>query len=204
MDVEVEAPHQHHHTGHKWLDKVLPVSALFVSLISILIAYHHGHVMQDLVRQNERLVAANSLPFLQLYSNTSPQKTELFIANAGIGPGEIKAAQVLVNGKPVKDIEGLLKECCGSPDRRGVAKSSVRGLMIRPGDSVKYVIVNAAEAPMINRRLRMLYDQRKIETRICYCSVFGECWTRSSFDSYQAISPRPVDSCPISETEYRS
>ena len=47
MDVEIEKPHVHHHPrlGIPWYDLAIPLAALFVSFVSIFIAWHHGQVM---------------------------------------------------------------------------------------------------------------------------------------------------------------
>jgi hypothetical protein len=202
VDVEIEHPHQHHSTGHRWLDKILPVSALFVSLISILIAFHHGGVMQDLVRQNERLVQANSLPHLQLFSNSSSENFNLVASNAGIGPADIRSVQLLIRGKPVRNIEELLSTCCGVK-RGGVSRSGLLGTMIRPGQDISYVGTLSTTDPRAVQGLSQLYNQRAIETRVCYCSVFDECWVRSSFDHLNSVRPRSVKQCPAWEPQYR-
>ena len=57
MTPEHETPHRAHGTGHRWLDLTLALSAMFVSIVSLILAVHSGHAM-------DRLVAANSWPFL--------------------------------------------------------------------------------------------------------------------------------------------
>ncbi|GAA4710515.1 hypothetical protein H9L13_01840 [Sphingomonas lutea] len=208
MDVEVENPHDHvaHRTGHKWLDKVLPISALFVSFLSILIAYHHGEVMQDLVRQNERLVQANSLPYLQLYGSNSVNAgsySAIFSAsNEGIGPAEIRSVQVLVDGKPVSSYGQILRECCGIRDYSNVSTSTLLGRMIRPGAAIQYINMTSSGS---ERDRAFLVDRARqadrIETRLCYCSVFDECWTVTS----RGMSPPArVDQCTRPEPQYRT
>lgn len=205
VDVEVENPHDHvaHRSGHAWLDKVLPISALFVSFISILIAWHHGEVMQGLVHQNERLVQANSLPYLQMYSNQGADHFDLFISNAGIGPAEVRTAELLVDGKPVATLEDFLKACCNVSGRGGVSKSNVIGQMIRPGVDVPYISADETNLALVQTIARA-YHERRLETRLCYCSVFDECWTRSSRDFANAVRPKRVDSCPMPTVPYRS
>ena len=70
MDVEIERPHVHGaRTGRHFHDLILPIVALFVSFISIFIAWEHGKVMKELVHQNEKLVEAESLPYLDIYTS---------------------------------------------------------------------------------------------------------------------------------------
>jgi hypothetical protein len=42
MDVDVERPHVHHRKAGHWIDFAIPVSALFISLISIFMATNSG------------------------------------------------------------------------------------------------------------------------------------------------------------------
>lgn len=206
MDVEIEHPHVHRHgTGHPWLDKVLPVSALFVSFISIMIAWHHGKVMQELVHQNERLVQANSLPHLEIagsnMSDSGEARVSLHVANAGVGPAEIRSVQLLVDGRPVSRLPELLRACCGAKaeDYRGIVSSTLAGSMIRPGETISYI--RFAATPANGEAWAALDKARKsgrIETRICYCSVFDECWQRSS----RSGRPRAVDQCPAPQPQY--
>ena len=201
MDVENAAAHVTPRTGG-WLDKVLPVSALFVSFLSILLAWGNGEAMQDLVRQNERLVQANSLPHVQMFSNTGPDHFDLVISNAGIGPADIRTAELLVDGKPVRTIDEFLLGCCGRRERGNVSKSNVMGSMIRPGESLNYVGI--PNDPALLAKMQEAYGSRRLETRLCYCSVFDECWTRSSRDFSAAIRPKPVQSCPMPAVPYKS
>ncbi|MFL6829031.1 MAG: hypothetical protein ACJ8D5_00240 [Sphingomicrobium sp.] len=206
MDVEVEHPHVHHHrTGHRWLDLALPVAALFVSFVSIFIAWHHGQVMRELVHQNERLVQANSLPWLQLYGSNrisnGLQDVSFQVANQGVGPGEIRSVQILVDGRPVPDLRALLDACCGKLDFEGLGTSTLLGRMIRPGEEYAYILMPAqARTQAAVRALNVARQSDRIETRICYCSVFGDCWTQNSRTSQ---SPKAVEQCPMPQPQYR-
>jgi len=107
MDVEIEEPHVHHRRlGIPWYDLALPIAALLVSFISIYIAWHHGQVMQELVHQNEKIVEAESLPYLQIDTSTLETDLEtpalrLTVQNQGVGPARIAEVIMTVNGQPV-------------------------------------------------------------------------------------------------------
>ena len=198
MDVEVEHPHVHHRVGEHWLDKVLPISAILISLISIWIAYHHGKVMQELVHQNERLVQASSLPHLTLSSSfmTDRQgrsRATFGIVNGGVGPAEIRTAELLLDGRPVRNARELLAKCCGITSTNGLMTSAPTNSRVRAGQSIDYFSltqVDDAAKPGLDR-LYQAIDQDRIVARTCYCSVFEECWVRSSRDE----RPRRVNQC---------
>jgi hypothetical protein len=61
-----EAPHQHHpaHTGHRWLDILLGLGAMFVSVVSLVVAVEHGQTMERMADANTKMVEANSWPFI--------------------------------------------------------------------------------------------------------------------------------------------
>ena len=205
MDVEIEKPHVHRHRKHgiPWYDLAIPIAALFVSFISIYIAWHHGQVMQELVHQNEKLVEANSLPHLQLYGGNltdfGERRVAFSVANQGIGPAEIRSVQVKVDGRPVKDVSELLRACCATRNYSGVTTSTILGLMQRPAQVVDYLSVKAADNPELYRELEAVRRARTIETDICYCSVFDDCWLRTSRDGDR---PVPVAQCPMPKPQY--
>ena len=221
MDVEIEKPHvQHHKTGSRWFDLALPVGALFVSFISIYIAWHHGQVMKELVHQNERLVQANSLPYLQI--DTSDLEADLrtpafrlTVQNQGIGPARIAAVVIAVDGHPVPDFNSLVDRCCapgllqaarrGTKQYRGIQNgevilSTLHDRMIRPAEAVDAFEwrVTPENRPVIER-LKAGFASNRINAAVCYCSVFDDCWVRTDDDQ----KPMPVKQCPIPPVAYR-
>jgi hypothetical protein len=217
---EIEHPHIHHHpVGHRKRDLILPVVALFVSFVSIMIAWHHSQVMQELVHQNERLVEAESLPYLQI--DTSDLDTDLrtpayrlTVQNQGVGPARVGEVVITVNGQPVPNFNTLVDRCCapgllqaasrGSKQFRGIRNgevilSTLHDRMIRPGEAVDAFNwqVTPANQPVIDR-LKKGFASDEINTSICYCSVFDDCWVRSDDDR----RPVAVKECPIPKVPY--
>jgi hypothetical protein len=221
MDVETHAPHAHHNkVGIPWYDMALPVAALFVSLVSIFIAWHHGKVMQELVHQNERIVAAESLPYLDIYTSdlANDLKTptlRLTVQNEGVGPARLAEVVMTVNGKPVPDFNTLVDHCCapGLLQAKGTAGKQYRGMkngevvlsslrdrMIRPGEEIDAFAwpITDANKPIVDHLEKGLASDA-VNIAVCYCSVFEECWVRTDHD------PRPiaVKQCPIASVPYR-
>jgi len=98
MDVE-PGHHAHPHgTGHRWLDLSLAASAMCVSLVSLVVAIHHGRTMERMAEANARLVAANSWPFLGYSTgNVGPDgrnKIDLKVVNDGVGPAKIESFEI--------------------------------------------------------------------------------------------------------------
>lgn len=220
MDVEIEQPHVHHRTGNRRLDLVLPVAALFVSFVSIMIAWHHSEVMKDLVYQNERIVEAESYPYVDISTSDLEEDRNtpafrLTVQNQGVGPARIAEVEMTVHGQPVPDFKTLIDHCCApgllQTSKRGtkqlsairngdVIQSSLRDRMIRPGEAVDIVDwrANSANQATIDL-LRNGFASDVVNMSICYCSVFDECWTRTDVGN----RPVPVKQCPISKVPYR-
>ncbi len=221
MDVEIERPHVHHaRTGKHFQDWILPVAALFVSFISILIAREHGNVMKELVHQNERLVEAESLPYLDIYSSDfagdrSTPAFRLTVQNQGVGPARIAEVTMTVRGKPVADFNTVVDQCCtpgelqaahrGTKQYHGirngdVIQSTLRDRMIRPGEAVDVVDWRVTpENRAVIEQLKRGFASDLVNTSICYCSVFDECWVRTDEDR----RPIAVKQCPIAKVPYR-
>ena len=124
----MEAPEAHHahaaHSGHRWLDIVLAVSAMFVSVISLFVAVEHGRTMERMAEANTRMVEANSWPFVEYDSHNVDEqgnaKIRLVLTNQGIGPARIETLELWWNGKPVSSLRALLEACCETTKVEGV------------------------------------------------------------------------------------
>lgn len=221
MDVEIEKPHVHHKpTGHRGLDLVLPIAALFVSFVSILIAWHHSHIMRELVHQNERIVEAESLPYLEIYTSdlSSDLRTptlRLTVQNEGVGPARVAEVLMTVNGKPVPDFNTLVDRCCApgllqarkdsAKQFRGmrngeVVLSRLRDRMIRPGEEIDaFAWPITAQNKQLVDRLKTGLESDEINLSVCFCSVFDECWVRTDEDRW----PVAVKQCRVESVPYK-
>jgi hypothetical protein len=204
MSPDHEAPHAAHSTGRRWLDLTLALSAMFVSIVSLAVAVHHGSAM-------DRLVAANSWPFLMYgTSNLDPQgnrRISLSIENAGVGPARIQTFEVWWQGQPVSNAPELLRRCCMTDSQTPIDSSTARALhlvigqiasrVMRAGDVENFLTLELKDANAdIWRRLDIARFQ--IKMRACYCSVFDECWQT---DLVQTSATR-IGSCPAAKVPF--
>jgi len=199
--------HHHHHphgTGMRWLDITLGVAATIVSLVSLWLGLHSAHSM-------EKLVAANSYPYVELMRTMSGSRGSeaervqhlmgYQMDNNGVGPARIEWVEMRFKDKPVEDITGLLDACCKAPqhDYNGLSRrGDIDGALVRPGASVQMFTWSDKGAP--NRDLEALYRQMDdIDWSVCYCSVFDECYVRSSLSR----KPEPVKQCKAPAVKFR-
>ena len=93
-------------------DKILAVTAIFLSGVSVFIAVHHGQTV-------ERLVEVNSWPNISYdISNTNVAHTRdditLTLKNSGVGPARIDSFELFYKGKPMSGPVALLQACCAT------------------------------------------------------------------------------------------
>ena len=191
---EVEG-HLHHKTGHGAADKILAVLAVFLSGVSVFIAVHHGKTM-------ERLVAANSWPNISYGTSNLDDATgrdviSLTLKNTGVGPARIDSFEVFYKGKPLKSV-GDLADCCGK-GRFSSTTSNVLDEVLPARESINFIaIAKSATTPEIWEAANR--ERFNIRVRVCYCSVFDECFVRDSAER----RPHRVSECrPSQPVEYR-
>lgn len=197
MEHEQHPHHPHHGTGFRWLDITLGVAATIVSLVSLWLGLHSAHSM-------ERLVAANSYPYLEQLRNMSSDtamqgsdrargKVEYLFQNNGVGPARIEWVELTFKDKPIGNISELLAACCGGKTDDAVGlnrRGNVNGALIRPGALVSMFAWEEPTAP--SPVFAALHRQMKdIGVTTCYCSVFDERYLRRP----SMTKPEPVKEC---------
>jgi hypothetical protein len=209
-----EAPEHHHasHTGHRWLDLVLGVSAMFVSVVSLIVAVAHGRTMERMADANARMVEANSWPFIEFETHNADEHGDadvrLVLVNEGVGPARIETFELWWNGKPMSSRGKLMQACCSTtPAESEQLKTAVTSVglasprILRAGEHVDFF-----EMPRSTGNsdvwAKFNIERGKIAARVCYCSVFDECWVHSAGTGLprqgqnKVTHPDRVDSCP--------
>ncbi len=197
---EVHAPHKAH-TGHRWLDIGLGVSALLVSAISLYVAVHHGQTM-------EKLVEANSFPNIEvgteIADDKDPTKVVLKITteNNGVGPARVETMEIWDGVRPIETIPALV-DAVKSRGGGGKLEADVGG-----GQPVGSLIGAGKNKDLIAIRTdRKLWYSPVVQfatafqSRVCYCSVFDECFVSDS--RVERGRPRHVGVCPKPAHEYQ-
>lgn len=204
----MEEPHAHEHrphgTGFRWLDISLALSAFVVSLGSLWLTVHNARTM-------ERLVTANSYPNIDiafgnqhdLYDGQGPRPAVyLGLINTGIGPARLRSIELSFHGHPAANLRDLLAICCTREPEALLPKTSYwstwdeRGAMLQAGKSVD--LFAWPEASGDPRWSRLEAVRGEIGVRVCYCSVFDECYVRER----ERHEPERVKSCPVPAVPY--
>lgn len=141
--------HAHHHgTGLPWLDIIVGLSAIFISVVSLVVSIEHGRTMEKMVTQNEKMVTANTLPFLTQSDSSLDLETRkpafrMTVRNGGVGPAIIDWFQFRYKDKPYGDLPSLLRACCSSAlapgHTAGVVYSNLSGTLLPARDTVDVI-----------------------------------------------------------------
>jgi hypothetical protein len=196
--------HRSHGTGHHWLDISLALSAFVVSLASLWLTLHNARTM-------ERLVASNSYPNIDFsFGNQFDFQDgrgirpaiHLSLDNTGIGPARLRSIELSFGGRPAATLRALLSQCCtrepaaALPNTDYWSSGDMHGAMIQAGKSLN--LFAWPEAPGDPRWARLEALRDRIGIRVCYCSVFDECYLRDSAHR----EPKRIESCPPPAVEY--
>ncbi len=200
MTPEPEVHHHMHRTGHRLLDLAVPVSALLISVISLVIGIHHGRTMQEMAQANARLVQANSWPLLQFATGNSNDKGEpeisLNVENAGVGPAKLISLEIFHGEQRIRtprDLMELLGPVVGRPP---LSLGVNTPMVMRAGDSHLIVAMKREGQEALWDKFNTL--RFELRFRACYCSVFDECWV----SDLTTVSPQPVEHCAVSPDSF--
>jgi hypothetical protein len=186
---------------------IVATSAIFISVVSLVVSIGHGRVMEQLVMENRKMVAGNTMPFLTWGGNqfdpvTNKRHLRLILKNGGVGPARIDWFELRYKGVPYSSETALLRACCtGALPKNGswpngAFYANVSGTMLPQRESIEVIDLT----PEAGLGLITALDNARseIEVHACYCSVLDECWQTDFASSH----PIQVKEChtPSSNT----
>jgi hypothetical protein len=140
----------------------------------------------------------------------------LVLTNDGIGPARIETFELWWDGKPMSSAGALLQACClTTPVETQEAKTTVTSIgiaaprILRAGEHADFFTMPSAPG---NTELwsKLNVERSKITTRVCYCSVFDQCWVNVSglgllrHDPMKTVRPDRVDRCAAPAVAYQN
>lgn len=188
MSETSERPHR---TGFFWLDLLVAISAVIISVVSLFVA-------QRADRTQERLLAASTWPYVEFSTSNFLENRRLValtLRNSGVGPARIRWMTVDYRAKAIANNHALLLECCDAAPPHALSKtllsSTVTHTVLVPHESVNFLEVTP------NAQDRVAFEsinkeRNNIHVRVCYCSVLDECWL---LDNASYDDPHVVPNC---------
>jgi hypothetical protein len=195
-----------------WLEYASTAAVLVISLLSLWVAIGSEDA-------NKKMVEASSWPFLEINSGNGDSQgnavLNFTVSNSGVGPAKVKSFEALWKGKPYRNSLDLMRACCGYPLASVYLGKSIGAVspwatsttrmahrVIRAGDDARFLRFPLTEQNAAAwQRLDHARQNSQISFRICYCSVFDECWT-DTFSFAGDVGPSRVDVCPVPKVSY--
>ncbi|HVX42102.1 MAG TPA: hypothetical protein VHB25_21255 [Gemmatimonadaceae bacterium] len=160
-------------------NRIVASSATLIAAIAMITAVYQSKLMRDQAK-------AAVWPYLILGSSNNDGYARI-IQNVGLGPAVIKTFEVYVKGNPVHTWSEAAESLGIHPSWKGAKMTTVeRGIVIPVNATVELMqVTDSVDA----RQFRAHRDS--ISTRICYCSLYGDCWTAGE----GGYEPQPVKRC---------
>ena len=192
-----------------WLNRIIAVSALITSVVSIFLGVQNSDSMN-------RLVEASSWPHLGIASGNLSDVGALEISvaatNEGVGPAKLHSLVVSYDGQPTRNLIALVNACC-SPESGPIetiedyttylgaaATGTPSSRVIRAGETALLFRVSREGS---NEVTWDLLDQARLSDKMvvdaCYCSVFDECW----ISDLKSLEKQKVASCEADPDSWR-
>jgi hypothetical protein len=174
------------------VDLVIAVCALLISTLATTASWWQSRIVAQ-------QLSAQVWPYLSFGTTYDPGYVSIELINDGLGPAIVRSAVLSVDGKPYPDASSALSKLIVR--RGGTLRAQMSGLspgsVIRASGSRQLFRL---ESSWIARAFAANVD--RVEIRVCYCSLLGNCWLVSS--RQQSGEPQPLAACPaVGAAQYR-
>lgn len=178
------------------------ICALLISFIGILTSRATFKMNQETQKIRVLPIIKIDMGYLEKPSTrgTLHPHFEVTLNNVGAGLAHIQEILPLQNNEVIKDIK-TLEAAIMTPRLRSWAKVTEKSATgyLRAGNSITPLSYNmGAPGTVLSTYLRG-EDAKPldgVDVKVCYCSIFDECWTVRYLDRK---TPKPVRSCKISD-----
>lgn len=170
------------------MQTILAVAGMFTGAVALYAALNEA----DAVRKQQQAVVWPYVGVTQInYGSAGEERFVINVSNKGIGPARIIAAEVTVDGEPVSSWREVLRPFAGG-EPFAMSNYRIGGSVLAPGEEVTAVAVELKySSEEILSGFRELASSDRANLRICYCSVFDDCWQYDTLNE----SAEPVKQC---------
>ncbi len=170
-------------------NRIVSGSATIIAIVAMVTAVYQAKLTRDQAK-------ASVWPYL-IVGNSGNDGSSRVVQNVGLGPAVVKAFEVRVRGTPVHS----WKEAAESLHVHVTGKGS-RGTSYGPGIVTPVgTTIELVTFPDSGDVVQMRAHQGEIATVVCYCSLYGDCWTTGD-SGYEPKSVRECKADPKREFEW--
>ncbi|MDQ6925314.1 MAG: hypothetical protein M3154_03660, partial [Candidatus Eremiobacteraeota bacterium] len=136
---------------------------------------------------------ASAWPYVML-AHSNAHGSELVVQNVGLGPALVRTVEFTMDGRAVRTWEELWRAVAQGdtvlpPE---VVTSDVgAGTVLLPGNMVETFRIDAPKS--VAGRLDQVARHDRLVRRLCYCSLYDDCWVADS----HAEAPVAVRACVV-------
>jgi hypothetical protein len=154
--------------------------ALFVSLLALFVSAYSTYWQRQQVR-------AQVWPRLEL-SFANSEGFELKMANVGTGPALVRAAEVLVDGQPLRSWTEVIQRLAPGKAEFHFVSSYIDTRVLAAGERIAALSVpgERGAALFAASQAGRSGPAPRLEVRVCFCSVLDECW-RATFGETESV-----------------
>ena len=163
------------------LDRAVSASAGLVALSALGVSLYQA----ILSRQQQRM---SVWPYVMQYNSFPEGRYQRLVQNAGLGPALVGGFEVLVDGKPQRRWNDVVRALTGVGDSTLTYGSLPSGTVLLPG--VTHQLLELRAGPTATAVYRGV-NRDRLRTRVCFCSLYRDCWIADS----EARTPTPVRAC---------
>ena len=170
-------------------EMIAALSAVLIGVSALFVSIYQASIMREQQRIMREQQRASVWPYLETgYMYDDETGLRFRVMNQGVGPARIKSVEAMVDDSLVLNWNEMLAAMLETP-RMSYARRSINGRVLAPEAVVR---IFGIERPMADSVINNL---ERLEMRICYCSVYDDCWTTTllRFDA------EPVEMCEVNE-----
>ena len=162
-----------------FVDRVTPIAAIITAVAAVGIAVYEARITRE---QQKKSV----WPYVMQYNTYSGQEYLRYVENVGLGPAIVSSFEIRVGDSTYTQWRPVVDALTGSDTARFIYSSFGDGSVLKAGDRLDLLRILAGQ-----NAARFAARRSEVETVVCYCSLYGDCWTSDS----EERRPKPVDSC---------
>lgn len=159
---------------------MIALSAVLLSVCGLFISIYET----SLIREQQR---ASVWPNVEIAPSINPGDLKIFVQNTGVGPARIQTASVIYKDDVKADWGEVVRAIkYDKVDNMSSYQSLINGrvLPFNSNQELIFRIQSPSDKPEsdLAGKLSKAILNEELDVRLCYCSVYDECWTASMLD----------------------
>ena len=163
----------------------LAVLAVLLSFLAVTVSFYEANVLKEQQEIMQAQQKASVWPYVQAqlsFEYSDKLWVRIYVENKGVGPALIRSSDFYMNGNTqgsYTEIYDALASYFPDSADMGLSLNGLEGAVLSPGEKVNVIEIQCNHFLEGGKVLRSL----ALEQKLCYCSIYDECWAISSNSS---------------------